>query len=54
MGKQGPAAFGALGAESPGRHAVLQVLFPIPVMCENDIARNFREILPALKQWYAT
>jgi hypothetical protein len=37
----------------PGRHAVLQVLFPIPVMCENDIALNFREILPVLKKWYA-
>jgi hypothetical protein len=42
-----------LSGPSPGRHAVLQVLFPIPVMCENDIARNFREILPVLKQWYA-
>ena len=42
-----------LSGPSPGRHAVLQVLFPIPVMCENDIARNFREILPVLKEWYA-
>jgi hypothetical protein len=42
-----------LSGPSPGRHAVLQVLFPIPVMCENDIAHNFREILPVLKQWYA-
>ena len=43
-----------LSGASPGRHAVLQVLFPIPVMCENDIALNFREILPVLTQWYAT
>jgi hypothetical protein len=41
-----------LSGPSPGRHAVLQVLFPIPVMCENDITLNFREILPVLKQWY--
>ena len=42
-----------LSGPSPGRHAVLQVLFPIPVMCENDIALNFHQILPVLKQWYA-
>jgi hypothetical protein len=35
-----------------GRRAVLRVLFPIPVMCEGDIARNFLEILPILKEWY--
>ena len=42
-----------LSGPSVGRHAVLQVLFPIPVLCEQDIARNFLEVLPALKQWYA-
>ncbi len=42
-----------LSGPMPGRHAVLQVLFPIPVMGENDIALNFRKILPVLKQWYA-
>jgi hypothetical protein len=31
---------------------VLRVLFPIPVMGEDDIARNFLEILPMLKQRY--
>ena len=41
-----------LSGPLPGRRAVLQVLFPIPVMCEGDIARNFLEILPMLKQWY--
>jgi hypothetical protein len=49
---KGPALL-ELSGPSAGRHAVLQVLFPIPVMCENDIALNFREILPVLKQWYA-
>ena len=42
-----------LAGSSPGRHAVLQVLFPIPVMSEHDIALNFHRILPVLKQWYA-
>jgi hypothetical protein len=32
---------------------VLQVLFPIPVMGKNDIARNFDVVLPLLKQHYA-
>ena len=41
-----------LSGPLPGRRAVLRVLFPIPVMCEVDIARNFLEILPMLKQWH--
>jgi hypothetical protein len=41
-----------LSGPSAGRHAVLRVLFPIPVMGEDDIARNFLEILPMLKQRY--
>ncbi len=50
---EGP-ALREIGGPLPGRRAVLQVLFPIPVMCENDLARNFLEILPMLKKWYAT
>jgi hypothetical protein len=38
---------------SQGRWGVLQVLFPIPVMDKNDIARNFDVVLPLLKQHYA-
>jgi hypothetical protein len=38
---------------SQGRWGVLQVLFPIPVMGKNDIARNFDVVLPLLKQHYA-
>ena len=38
---------------SQGRWGVLQVLFPIPVMCTSDIARNFLEVLPLLKERYA-
>ena len=49
---QGPTLV-ELAGPSPGRHAVLQVLFPLPVMSESDIALNFREILPVLKEWYA-
>jgi hypothetical protein len=43
-----------LSGPMPGRHAVLQVLFPIPVMSEADIARNFLHVLPMLKQWYTS
>jgi hypothetical protein len=42
-----------LAGESPGRWGVFRVLFPIPVMCEQDLVRNFHEILPLLKQRYA-
>jgi hypothetical protein len=33
---------------------VFQVLFPIPVMCEHDLIRNFHAALPYLKQQRST
>jgi len=42
-----------LAGPSPGRCGVFQVLFPVPVMCKDDIADNFREVLPILKACHA-
>ena len=33
-----------------GRWGVFQVLFRIPVMSEQDLVRNFHEVLPLLKE----
>jgi hypothetical protein len=35
---------------SAGRWGVFQVLFPLPVMSELDLVRNFHLVLPALQQ----
>jgi hypothetical protein len=35
---------------SEGRWGVFQVLFPLPVMSEQDLVRNFHLVLPLLKQ----
>lgn len=35
---------------SPGRWGVYQVRFPILVMSEQDLTRNFHTVLPLLKQ----
>jgi hypothetical protein len=39
---------------SPGRWGVYQMRFPIPVMSEQDLIRNFHAVLPLLKQQYAS
>lgn len=49
MGKSRPPIRELMGP-SQGRWGVLQVLFPIPVMGKNDIARNFDVVLPLLTQ----
>jgi hypothetical protein len=35
---------------SEDRWGVFQVLFPFPVMCEQDLIRNFHAVLPHLKE----
>jgi hypothetical protein len=48
----GPAIVQVMGsrAESWG---VFQIRFPIPVMCKQDLVRNFHEVLPLLKECHA-
>ncbi|MDR7298828.1 hypothetical protein J2X16_004196 [Pelomonas aquatica] len=38
---------------SEGRWGVFQLRFPIPVMCNDDLVRNFHAVLPLLKAEYA-
>ena len=38
---------------SEGRLGVFRVLFPIPVLCKQDLVRNFHQVLPLLKERYA-
>ena len=35
---------------SEGRWGVFQVLFPVPVMSEQDLIKNFHLVLPLIKQ----
>ena len=46
---QGPAILKNAGP-SKGRWGVFQVLFHIPVMSEQDLVRNFHEVLSLLKE----
>jgi len=39
----------AIAGPSKGRWGVYQVLFPIPVISEHDLIRNFHAVLPLLK-----
>ena len=48
----GPQIVELMGA-SAERWGVFRVLFPIPVMCTQDLVRNFHEVLPILKRRYA-
>jgi hypothetical protein len=45
----GPDVLEISGA-TQGRWGVFQVLFPIPVLSEADLIRNFHAVLPVLKQ----
>ncbi len=45
----GPEIVDVCGA-SDGRWGVFQVCFPIPVMSEQDLIRNFHAVLPLLKE----
>ena len=45
----GPRIKSILGP-SEHRWGVFQVLFPMPVMCEQDLIRNFHTVLPYLKE----
>lgn len=38
---------------SEGRWGVFQLRFPLPVLCTDDLIRNFRIVLPLLQQAYA-
>jgi len=46
---QGP-EISEIAGPSEGRWGVYQVLFPLPVMSEQDLIRNFHLVLPLLKQ----
>jgi len=39
-----------IAGPSEGRWGVFQVLFPLPVMSEHDLVRNFHLVLPLLKE----
>ena len=40
----------SIAGPSEGRWGVFQVLFPLPVMSEDDLIRNFHLVLPLLKR----
>lgn len=39
-----------IAGSSEGRWGVFQVLFPLPVMSEDDLIRNFHLVLPLLRK----
>ena len=39
-----------IGGPSEGRWGVFQVLFPLPVMSEQDLIKNFHLVLPLLQE----
>jgi hypothetical protein len=42
-----------ISGPSEGRWGVFQLRFPLPVMCADDLVRNFHVVLPLLQREYA-